>query len=181
MSNNENENLSAKEEESSKEIDPTDENSVTEMLTFEKFLLYMKAGLNMRKNSNSFNQKMRFIFDGIDLDGTSYISSRDADYLLLCYYKNDSFSIAKMFFCGADKNRDRKISISEISNAISNLCGSKLAKEQFESKCQSEFGQKVKELKFSEFYKVLTDQVIDENYDPYEGRIREKSSCCLLI
>lgn len=181
MNSDQNSNLEIKEEENPKETDPTDEKSITKILRFEDFLLYMKKGLNIHEITFGIGKQMRYLFDGIDIEGLSYVNSRDADYLLLCFIQNDWVNITKLFFCGADQNRDRKINISSIGDAVNNLCSQKMNKEQFELKCRSKYGENKKELKFFEFYKILTDKDIDKNYDPYEGRVREKSACCLLI
>lgn len=172
-----------KEEENSNEIDRSDEKSVTKILKFEDFLSYMRTGLYMRKETYTFEKQMKYLFNGIDLDGLSYVTSRDAEFLLLCYYQKDYLNITKLFFCGADKNRDRKITTADISDSVNYLILRKMDKNKFEAKCRSEFGENKKELEFYEFYKIITSKDIIENYDPYEGRIKEKtsSSCCILI
>lgn len=54
----------------------------------------------------------------------------------------------------------------------------------FYSRCISEFGRKKKELEYWEYYKVVTGEQLNTksiDADPYDGKLPQKSKCCLFI
>lgn len=89
-----------------------------------------------------------------------------------------------MIFRGADRDNSRKVSIDELKLAVENLGNKNFDKDSFDQQCKNEFGAKKKELEYWEFYKIISGETLDKkdpDYDPYEGKLQEKSKCCILI
>lgn len=153
-------------------------------LEFDEFLQFMKEALNTGEVSPSFVKQMKFIYDGMDLDGSNNI---DESEIMECFEKikaRDFKYQTRMIFRGADRNHNRKVTIDELKLAVENLGDKSFNEESFDVACKTEFGSKKKELEYWEFYKIITGETLDKNspdYDPYEGQLKQKSKCCLLI
>lgn len=151
-------------------------------LEYDEFLSFMKEGLGYPENSN-FLQQMRFLYDGMDVDGSHNL---DKDEIIECLsnFKEGNFKwITKMIFRGADRDNSRKVSVDELKLASDNL-GRSFSSDEFEQKCQVEFGKKKKELEYWEYYKLISGETLDKDSveaDPYDGKLEQKSKCCLLI
>lgn len=74
-----------------------DEKNVTQILNFNDFLSYMREGLDIHGETSAFEKQMKYLFDGIDLNGLSYVNLSDVEFLLLCHYQKDQLNIAKIF------------------------------------------------------------------------------------
>lgn len=151
-------------------------------LEFDEFLGFMKEGLDIPINPG-FSNQMRFIFDGMDIDGSHNVDQNEIIECLKKYRQGDFKWISKMVFRGADINKSRKVSIDELK-----LAGQCLGiigdSTDFENRCNIEFGKKKSELEYWEFYKVITGENLDKHSidaDPYEGKLPTKSKCCLLL
>ena len=163
-------------------------------LQFDEFLKFMKAAvalnaeeqdeegeINAPEDGNVNVQALRFLYDGMDMDG-SHSLSVDELWEAFGAFKDDDFKfLTKMIFRGADKDNSRKVNIAEFKDAAS--VGSKeFSEEDFKAKIKVELGKEYKELTYAQFYKVITGETIDENTDPYDGKLPEaKSKCCLLL
>lgn len=138
----------------------------------------MTKGLDFKKNAN-FPKQMRFLFDGMDTDGTHYLA-KDQVVDCISQWKAENYKwISKMIFLGADKDKRGKVPISELKDVSDNL-GKSSDNEDFEYLCMLEFGKNHKELKYWEYYLILSGEVLTGiEADPYEGKIQSK--CCFLI
>ncbi|KAK8872045.1 Rhomboid- protein 3 [Tritrichomonas musculus] len=148
-------------------------------LEFDEFIGFMHEGLGFEGNIN----QMRFLYDGMDTNGSHNIDQSEIIECLINWKEGNFKWITKMIFRGADKDKSRKVSINELKCACSNL-GKSLDQEDFEKQCISEFGSKKKELEYWEFYKIISGETLDKNSidaDPYDGKIPQKSKCCLLL
>lgn len=154
-------------------------------LEFDEFLKFMKEALNINESSSqNFYKQMRFMFDGMDVDGSHNL---DQNEIVQCFKKikeKDFKYITKMIFRGADIDNNKKVTVDELKYASENLGGVQFSQDDFDKKCKTEFGSKKKELEYWEFYKIITGETIDKNspnYDPYDGKLPTKSKCCILI
>ena len=126
--------------------------------------------------------RLRILYDGMDVDGTHSVNSNEICDYLNAIRTNDFKWQTKMIFRAADKDKSRKVSFKELSSCLKGYQGMEMTEEQFKEKCKVELGKSKKELEYWEFYKIITGQDIDQNTDPYDGKIEaKKSSCCLLI
>ena len=147
-------------------------------LEFDEFIGFMKEGLGADVNVKA----MRFIFDGMDTDGSHNL---DQNEILTCLEKiksKDFKYMTKMIFRGADIDKSRKVTLLELSQCC-NIFG-EWDEKKFQEQCKTEFGKNKKELEYWEFYKLISGETIDKkspDYDPYEGKLPEKSKCCLLL
>ncbi|KAK8841823.1 Rhomboid- protein 3 [Tritrichomonas musculus] len=154
-------------------------------LEFDEFLGFMKEGLKVGDSSSpNFYTQMRFLYDGMDTDGSHNLDQGEIIQCLENFKLKNFKYITKMIFRGADVNHDKKVTIDELKLASENLGDKQFNKDDFEKQCKLEFGSKKKELEYWEFYKIITGETIDKNspdYDPYEGKLPTKSKCCILI
>lgn len=166
-------------------------------LTFDEYLHFMKALINADFDNENFNadevqetetglnlKQVRFLYDGMDLDGSHSISADELIRYLEATEAKDFKYVTKLIFRGADKDHSKKVSIDELKDVVGNL-GQGFDETAFQEKCKLELGGKKKELEYWEFYKIITGETIDkdsEDADPYEGKLPESSSkCCLLL
>lgn len=150
-------------------------------LEFNEFLGFMKEGLQYEESPNRAIQ-MRFLFDGMDVNGSHSLDREEIINCLSKWRDGDFKYITKMIFRGADKNKSKKVEISELKLACDNL-GKGFSPEDFATICELEFGKKKKELEYWEFYKVITGETIDKKSkeaDPYDGKLNN-SKCCIII
>ena len=167
-------------------------------LTFDEFLNFLKALPNADLSDDNFNadevqesdnglnlRQIRFLYDGMDLDGSHSLSDEEIIHYLEATQAQDFKYITKLIFRGADKDRSRKVSIAEIKDAVTGLGSGNFDEASFQEKCKLELGEKKKELEYWEFYKIITGETLDSksvDADPYEGKLpEEKSKCCLLL
>ncbi|OHS98026.1 hypothetical protein TRFO_35678 [Tritrichomonas foetus] len=159
-------------------------------LEFDEFLGFMKVGIasNLENPEQEVEAKdlnlkqMRFLYDGMDLDGSHNLDASEIIECLSAWKTGDFKWITKMIFRGADKDNSRKVSVAEMKDAVQNVMGKTFTPEEFTAQCKLEFGANKKELEFWEFYKLITGETIDKATDPYDGKLpAEKSKCCLLI
>ena len=162
-------------------------------LNFEEFLIFMKSCFNSDLDQDPEGdvheaeeeyqanvKQMRFLFCGMDIDGSNSVSEEEICQCFAALKENSFQWIMKIIFRGADKDRSKKVSIEEIKDVIS-ICGTSMNEEEFKKRCATELGEDVKELNFAQFYKVITGETIPDNTDPYDGKLRKKSGCCLLL
>lgn len=155
-------------------------------LEYDEFLGFMKEGLGVGDSASpNFLKQMRFIFDGMDTDGSHNL---DQNEIITCLGKlkdKDFKYITRMIFRGADVDKSRKVSIDELKQACESIGGKTFSEDEFKQKCEVEFGKKKKELEYWEFYKLISGETLSKDspdYDPYEGKYPQKSSkCCLLL
>ncbi|KAK8898344.1 Lipopolysaccharide kinase (Kdo/WaaP) [Tritrichomonas musculus] len=154
-------------------------------LEYDEFLGFMKEGLGVGDSASpNFLKQMRFIFDGMDTDGSHNL---DQNEIITCLGKlkdKDFKYITRMIFRGADVDKSRKVSIDELKQACESIGGKTFSEDEFKQKCEVEFGKKKKELEYWEFYKLISGETLSKDspdYDPYEGKLPEKSKCCILI
>lgn len=173
--------LSAEEKSRLQSLIATYDKSGNGKLEFDEFYNFMKEGLQKDVNL----KQMRFLYDGMDLDGSHNL---DQSEILECAEKmkcNDFKWVTKMIFRGADKDNSRKVSIAELQDACDGLGDESFNQTKFDEKCKLEFGGKKKELEYWEFWKLISGETIPEDSadrDPYEGKLpEEKSKCCLLL
>lgn len=152
-------------------------------LEYDEFINFMKDGLGFQDNNN-FHKQMRFLYDGMDVDGSKNL---DKEEIIECFtkFKEEDFRwITKMIFRGADRDNSRKVSVDELKFACDSL-GKPLDAKAFEEQCKLEFGAKKKELEYWEFYKLISGEELDKKSieaDPYDGKLQaESSKCCILI
>ena len=124
--------------------------------------------------------QMQFLFKGMDIDGSNNVNQDEICQCFAALKENNTKWLAKIIFRGADKDRSKKISITELQD-VASMCGTQITKEQFQEKCKSEFGEDVKELNFAQFYQILTGEKIADDTDPYDGKLKKTSKCCLLL
>lgn len=151
-------------------------------LEFDEFLGFMKEGLGFEESPN-FLKQMRFIYDGMDVDGSHNLDQAEIIDCLTNFKEGNFKWITKMIFRGADTDNSRKVSIDELKLACDNL-GKSFSADDFELKCKNEFGGKKKELEYWEFYKLISGETLDKKSveaDPYDGKLETKSKCCLLL
>ncbi|KAK8880488.1 hypothetical protein M9Y10_003164 [Tritrichomonas musculus] len=152
-------------------------------LEYDEFLGFMSEGLGVDSSKPTFLKQMRFIFDGMDTDASHNL---DQNEILTCLEKlksKDFKYITRMIFRGADVDKSRKVTIAELSQACETL-GNDFSEENFKQKCEVEFGKKKKELEYWEFYKLISGETLSKDspdYDPYEGKYKQESKCCLLL
>ena len=129
---------------------------------------------------NADRRQMEFLYKGMDIDGSNSLSEDEICECFAALKENNFDWLMKILFRGADKDRSNKVSIAELKDVIS-MCGSSMNEEDFKNRCEVELGKEVKELTFAQFYKVITGKDIDPKTDPYDGKLKKKSGCCLLL
>ena len=154
-------------------------------LEFDEFLGFIKEAFGIGNAlSPSLIKQVRFIFDGMDVDGSYSVDQRE---IIQCFENlkaKDFKYITKLIFRGADVNNDKKATIDELKDICENFGEKSLCYEEFETRCITEFGKSKKSLEYWEFYKIITGETLDKNspdYDTYGGMPQTESKCCILI
>ena len=161
-------------------------------LNFDEYYIFMRACFNSDLDQDpegdvtegeeyeANKKQMQFLYNGMDIDGSNSLSEKEICQCFAALKENNFDWLMKILFRGADKDRSNKVSVEELKDVIQ-MCGSGLDEAAFKQKCQDEFGKEVKDLTFAQFYQVITGKKIDPATDPYDGQLKKKSKCCLLL
>lgn len=132
-------------------------------------------------DDNSINQKKSdIIFRGIDIGETGTISKTEFMQLVKAEVYNDELSQYKLIFRAFDKERLGSLTTDSIV-LIGDFTGKKMTKGEAEAVLYNETGSKEGKMTFPVFYKMMTGNDIDPKVDPYDGKLKPNSSCCLII
>ncbi|OHT11351.1 EF-hand family protein [Tritrichomonas foetus] len=160
-------------------------------LDFDEFLGFMKAATGLKKIENIEGEvpengrvclyQLKYLYDGMDINGSNNLSIDEICQCFAALRGNDFKWLAKFLFRGCDVDRSRKIKIDEIKSSVQKIGKEPFSPEEFQEKCQIEFGSNKKELEYWEFYKILSGETLPKDTDPYDGMIVRSSKCCLLL
>lgn len=132
------------------------------------------------KNENISRENSDVIFRGIDFNNQGYISKFDFLSYVKAELYNDELNQYKIIFRAFDKNKDGALTMDSIVE-IGKFANKRLSKKEVELTLENETGSKNGKITFPVFYKMMTNYDIDPKSDPYDGRLKSSSLCCLLI
>lgn len=120
------------------------------------------------------------IFNGIDFNGTGYINKQDFISFVKSELYGDELQQYKIIFRAFDKSRTGALTTDDVID-IGRFVNKKITKREAELTLLSETGMKNGSMTFPVFYKMMTGRDTDPKTDPYDGRLKNHSLCCLLL
>lgn len=145
----------------------------TGKLNFDDFKKFLKQ----YNKKEMRDREYEFLFRGMDIDRNEFVDKEELWKVVEAMHSKDKIYMNKIFFRGVDSDRDRLIdstdfvTMAEMNNIL-------MTKTQAEEKIKDITDGKEK-LNFIQMYKILTDDDIEDDTDPYDnkipGQINEKN------
>ena len=131
-------------------------------------------------DENLTKKKSDVIFSGIDISNSGTISKIEFMKVVKMEVYGDELAQYKLIFRAFDTKRIGALTTESVVS-IGKFVGKHISKSEAETVLFNETGTKEGKMTFPVFFKMMTGRDIDPKADPYEGRLKSNSSCCLLI
>lgn len=119
-------------------------------------------------------------FRGIAFERDGTMSHESFKEFVKASYANDNNYYLKVVFRSFDRDRDRKIDSSELKELV-RYSNKKMEDDEVDAEVEKVLGKKQGELTYAHIVKIVRGMDIAANADPYEGKLKGSSSCCLLV
>jgi hypothetical protein len=122
------------------------------------------------------DEDVDWMFNSMDVNNDGYASYDEVTRCFAAVKDRDVTYLVMMSFRGLDRNRRRRLVLSELPKEVG-IYQARMPKADFVQKAKKLY-KGCDKLNFSQFFKVLTDGDIPDDFDPYEGELR---TCCACV
>lgn len=159
-----------------KKYDELDVNKKDKIGRDEFYKLYKQ----LQKKDDIPKSNSDIIFSGIDFNNEGTISKFDFINFVKSEIYCDELNQYKIIFRSFDKDRNGALTTDSVIE-IGKFVNKKITKKEAETILENETGSKNGKMTFPVFYKMMTGRDTDPKTDPYDGRLKSSSLCCLLL
>jgi Ca2+-binding EF-hand superfamily protein len=117
-------------------------------------------------------KKAELYFRSLDIDGSNEVSREEFEEFVKATLRNDDKYIIKLVFRDFDKDRSSILRLSEIKE-IGEFVGRPLHDATIKAKIKEITGKEGSALTFAQLVKLLTGEIIKEDTDPYDGKLKK--------